>query len=289
MKKIFLILFFFSCPSTIWADATLNKGVENPVCKIKTSMGDIIVELLPEEAPETVKNFVDLAEGRKEFTEIKTDRTSSTTSKRSVELRKAKRPFYDGLIFHRVIKGFMIQGGCPIGDGTGGPGYRFKDEINAVALGLDKIKAVKGKRTHPYLGIRSQIEFQRKIIYPLLRKMGAKTEEDRKALWEEAFKTLPTLTLKDCYENLGYSYDPKLKSRHLVKGVLAMANSGPNTNGSQFFICLVDTPWLDGMHTAFGKVIKGFEVVEEIGKVEVGKKKKPAVDVRIVSIKLEAR
>ena len=158
---------------------------------IKTNHGDIYVELFSDEAPLTVKNFIELAEGRRDFTDPKTGKT-------------VRRPFYDGLIFHRVIKNFMLQGGCPKGDGTGGPGYQFEDEFGPRA---------------------------------------------------------PT------------------------RGVLAMANSGPNTNGSQFFINLVDTPHLAGKHTVFGQVIKGMDVVDEIGIVPVGAGSKPIEDVMIISIR----
>jgi peptidyl-prolyl cis-trans isomerase B (cyclophilin B) len=121
-----------------------------------TSRGPIRVELYPDKAPLTVANFVNLA----------------------------KRGFYDGLSFHRVIPDFMIQGGCPEGSGRGGPGYRFEDETNN-----------------------------------------------------------------------GLSHE---------RGVLSMANAGPNTNGSQFFITHVATPWLDGKHTVFGKVVSGLEVVDAV-------------------------
>ncbi|AER57178.1 peptidylprolyl isomerase [Pseudoxanthomonas spadix] len=121
-----------------------------------TSRGPIQVELYPDKAPLTVANFVNLA----------------------------KRGFYDGLSFHRVIPDFMIQGGCPEGSGRGGPGYRFEDETN---------------------------------------------------------------------NGLGHE-----------RGVLSMANAGPNTNGSQFFITHVATPWLDGKHTVFGKVVSGLEVVDAV-------------------------
>src|SRR5882724_11981698 len=131
----------------------------------ETSQGNIVVRLLENEAPKTVANFVGLAEGTKEFTNEKTG-------------QKVKKPFYDGLIFHRVIPNFMIQGGCPLGTGTGGPGYQFKDEIVA-GIGFDK------------------------------------------------------------------------------KGLLAMANAGPGTNGSQFFITTAATPWLNGHHTIFGEVTEG--------------------------------
>src|SRR5512138_1991332 len=141
----------------------------------KTSMGDIVVKLLPEKAPVTVANFVGLAEGTKEWTDPRSGQ------------KQTGKPLYDGTIFHRVIPDFMIQGGDPLGTGTGGPGFRFQDEI-----GPDN------KFTKP--------------------------------------------------------------------GLLAMANAGRNTNGSQFFITEVPTPHLDRGHTIFGEVVKGFELVPEIAR-----------------------
>jgi peptidyl-prolyl cis-trans isomerase A (cyclophilin A) len=138
----------------------------------KTSMGDIVVKLLPEKAPKTVENFVGLAEGTKEWKDPRSG-------------QMVKKPLYDGTVFHRVIPQFMIQGGDPLGTGTGGPGYRFADEI-----GPDN-----------------------KFSKP---------------------------------------------------GLLAMANAGPNTNGSQFFITEVPTPHLDRGHTIFGEVVKGFDLVPKI-------------------------
>src|SRR5438270_13953441 len=137
----------------------------------ETSQGNIVIRLMEKEAPKTVANFVGLAEGTKEFVNEKTGKSE-------------KRPFYDGLGFHRVIPDFMIQGGCPLGTGTGGPGYKFGDEIN-----------------------------------------------DHK----------------------------------IVRGALAMANAGPDTNGSQFFIVTADAcPWLDGKHTVFGEVRDGMDVVDRL-------------------------
>ena len=138
----------------------------------QTSMGDIVVKLMPQKAPLTVENFVGLAEGTKEWTDPKTG-------------QKVKRPLYDGTVFHRVISQFMIQGGDPLGNGTGGPGYRFGDEI------------------------------------------GPDNRFDR-------------------------------------PGLLAMANAGPNTNGSQFFITEVPTPHLDRGHTIFGEAVKGQDLVAKI-------------------------
>jgi len=153
-----------------------------------TSLGEFEAELYARECPETVWNFVNLAEGRQE-----TDRQGN---------------FYDGLSFHRVIAGFVIQGGCPMGSGTGGPGYRFEDE-----------------------------------------------------------------------------FDPSL--RHDGEGILSMANAGPGTNGSQFFITLGPTPHLDDRHSVFGKVVKGMAVVKQIGSVQTGPMDKPVepVIMNAVSIK----
>jgi peptidyl-prolyl cis-trans isomerase A (cyclophilin A) len=248
----------------------------NPVAVIKTSMGEIHVELFEDECPKTVANFLGLATGTKEFTDPQTK-------------EKVKRPFYDGLIFHRVIKGFVIQGGCPLGNGRGGPGYRFEDEINANDLGLDKMKVIEGGRPHPWLQIRDQRDFQMKVIMPLVKQMGyttqAEIQANMEAINQKLQATVPNLTVKDFLENLGYEYHTGHKSHAPKKGVIAMANSGPNTNGSQFFITLDDTPPLTGKHTVFGHVIKGMDVVEKIGEVQVGEGAKPVEDVKIVSIR----
>jgi cyclophilin family peptidyl-prolyl cis-trans isomerase len=146
---------------------------------MKTSEGDIVLELFDEDAPKTVGNFKQLA----------------------------GQGFYDGLIFHRVIPDFMIQGGCPEGTGTGGPGYTFEDEIN-----------------------------QHKV----------------------------------------------------VRGALAMANAGPNTNGSQFFIVTTDeAPWLDGKHTVFGEVREGMDVVNKIGTTKTDARDRPVEPIGIATIELE--
>ncbi len=246
--------------------------VKDPNCLIKTNKGDIVVRLFASEAPKTVANFIGLAEGTKEFIDPKTN-------------DKVKRPYYDGLIFHRVIKDFMIQGGCPLGTGTGSPGYKFEDEINAEALGLQTMKAISEKgQPHQWLMVRSQQDFQRMVIQPLFRAMGITSQEQLDQRREELNERVKTLTLKDVYTNLGYKYNDKLESHAPKRGVLAMANSGPNTNGSQFFINLIDTPWLTGKHTVFGEVVKGMDVVDAIGQVPVGEGSKPVEPVTIISI-----
>jgi peptidyl-prolyl cis-trans isomerase A (cyclophilin A) len=159
---------------------------------LTTTQGTVTVRLFPDYAPKTVRNFVELAEGGKEWTN-------------PVTRVKSKDKLYDGTIFHRVITNFMIQGGDPLGNGTGGPGYKFGDEIHPD-LRFDK----------PYL--------------------------------------------------------------------LAMANSGPGTNGSQFFITTVPTPWLTGKHTIFGEVIGGADVVDNISRVQTVPGDRPVTDVVLQSV-----
>lgn len=158
---------------------------------IKTTQGDIIVRLEHEKTPVTVANFVSLAEGTNPFV--------------SEEYKEKK--YYDGLLFHRVMADFMIQGGDPTGTGTGYPGYRFKDEI------VDSL-------------------------------------------------------------------------RHDRAGILSMANGGPKTNGSQFFITLKPTPWLDGKHTVFGEVVEGMPVVDSIGVVETSDRDRPLTDVVMKTVEI---
>ena len=165
-----------------------REDLERPIAVFETSLGNFEAELYAKSCPETVWNFINLAEGRQE-----TAREGN---------------FYDGLTFHRVIEGFVIQGGCPQGTGTGGPGYQFKDE-----------------------------------------------------------------------------FDPKL--RHDSEGLLSMANAGPNTNGSQFFITLAATPHLDNRHSVFGKVIKGLDVVNKIGSVQTGPGDRPLEPVTMNRVRIQ--
>jgi peptidyl-prolyl cis-trans isomerase A (cyclophilin A) len=162
---------------------------------LTTTQGTVTVRLFPDHAPKTVRNFVELAEGGKEWVN-------------PVTRAKSKDKLYDGTIFHRVITNFMIQGGDPLGNGTGGPGYQFGDEIHPD-LRFDK----------PY--------------------------------------------------------------------VLAMANAGPGTNGSQFFITTVPTPWLTGKHTIFGEVIGGADVVDQISRVPTVPGDRPVTDVVLQSVTIQ--
>ena len=160
-----------------------------------TSLGNIVIRLEEQRAPNTVKNFVGLAMGTQEFTDPRSGETRRGT------------PYYDGTIFHRVIPDFMIQGGDPLGRGTGGPGYKFADEF------------------HPEL-------------------------------------------------------------RHTGPGVLSMANSGPSTNGSQFFITERATPHLDNRHSVFGFAIAGADVVGKIARVQRGERDRPVKDVVLQKVEI---
>ena len=163
---------------------------------INTSEGAIVCRLFEKDAPKTVANFVDLAEGKRDWTHPSTG-------------KKSKDRLYDGTIFHRVIPSFMIQGGDPMGSGMGGPGYKFEDETKGSSHRFDK------------------------------------------------------------------------------PGKLAMANSGPNTNGSQFFITVAPTEWLTGKHTIFGEVVEGYDVVEKISEVPRGGQDRPKKDVVLQSVTIE--
>lgn len=256
-----LFVLALGCEKQIEFDQPLNDE-QNPVVLMQTTSGDIYIELFEKDAPKTVANFIGLAEGTKEFTDPKTKET-------------VKRPFYDGLKLHRVIKNFMMQGGCPLGTGTGDPGYKFEDEINAAALGLDTLKVTQKQ--------------SRDVQVYIAKKYNIKSQDDWTAnalKIQEDMRTIGEISLVDLYTGVGYDYDSSLHSHNLKRGVIAMANSGPNTNGSQFFINQIDTPWLNGKHTVFGQVVKGMVVVDAICNAPVNKQTQPDPEIKIISVKV---
>ena len=227
---------------------------------MKTNYGDIEIELFNDIAPKTVENFLGLAEGTKEWF----DKSSNS---------KVKKPFYDGLIFHRVIKDFMIQGGCPEGTGTGGPGYSFEDECYETG------EPISGKITDDKIGL----DLFNQIIAPYL---GSTPSPDKDIL-EIANKCVELQSVEPLKANDIEYYLEKTGNKVFTKkgklkapvdfGTICMANSGPNTNGSQFFIVTKKDgcDWLNGKHTVFGKVIKGMEVVQTIENLAKDQNDKP--------------
>ncbi|MBU45406.1 MAG: peptidylprolyl isomerase [Spirochaetaceae bacterium] len=222
------------------ADVPDRKGM---FAVIHTDKGDLIVELFPEAAPKTVENFVKLSNDG----------------------------FYDGIIFHRVIPQFMAQTGDPEGTGRGGPGYKFEDEISAKALGLDEMKA--GEKGY----------YNRQISQIVVDKLGIQSQQEFNQRMNEIQRQADQLSEKSAEEILtmaGYSFNNDLPSIPAKKGALGMANSGPNTNGSQFFINQVETPHLNGLHTFFGQLEeKSFPVLNEIIAAENGNSKIESVEI----------
>jgi cyclophilin family peptidyl-prolyl cis-trans isomerase len=249
------------------------ESTANPLVLIQTTRGDLVVELFPAEAPRTVENFLALAEGTKPFLDPATG-------------TQVQHPFYDGLAFHRIVAGFVIQGGSPTGGGDGGPGFTVPDEINAVSLGLDQMPMIDAEGyPHPLLGIADQAAFQQTILKPLYENMGIRSEADIAARSSEIETRLRGMSLKTFYELLGYRYNENGLSRAPLRGMLAMAGSGPGTAGSQFFITLADAPWLVGRHTVFGKLRAGQTVLDTIGRVPVDAQQRPLEPVTILLVR----
>lgn len=252
--------------------APVEEKAPNPMALIKTSMGDIKLELFADECPKTVANFLGLADGTLAFSDMKTG-------------QKVTRPFYDNINFHRVIPNFMAQGGCPLGTGSGGPGFQFEDEINANALGLDKVLAMQNGQPNRALLIQSQEQFQREVVQVAIKKLGIKTQEEFETRKEELNAALNALTLKEIFVNMGYKYNETRGSHAMSRGTIAMANSGANTNGSQFFLNMVDNDYLNGKHTVFGRIVEGMDVVDAMQKVKMDQGNKPIEPITIKSIR----
>lgn len=248
---------------------------ENPVVIIHTTMGDVTCELLPKSAPKTVANFLGLAEGTREFID-------------PADGKPVKRRYYDGGLFFRVIPEFMVQTGDPTNTGGGGPGYSFEDELSATALGLDSqpapmdgriIEKIAKRKIQEKYGIRDQASYQAAVD-----KVGAEAiDKAFQAIGNEIAARAQKMTARQLFAEEGYAYQDTLPSFPVTAGVLAMANAGPNTNGSQFFITEVDYPSLTGRHTVFGRVLSGLDVVRKITHV-ARNGERPVEDVVLTSI-----
>lgn len=259
-KTLNSMLLFCACyltPLLAMADASSARSVMedpgNPLMLISTSRGDIFLEMLRQEAPNNVQHFMSLAAGEIEILDAVTN--------------TGLRPrYYDGMRFHRVIPGFIIQAGSPAYHSLGAPGMALADEINADALGLNRANVMNPDSTfNPLLDIGSKAEFDADILRPLYRNLGIDSVTELVARQEEVLRTLQSMTVKTAYENQGFRYRSAAPTRPISRGVVALANQGPNTNGAEFFISLTDAQWLSGKYTVIGRVVEGMEVVDAIG------------------------
>lgn len=229
----------------------------NPLLEMSTSQGSIYIELFPNEAPGNVANFIALAAGEIELVDPATN--------------TGFRPrYFDGMRFHRVIPDFVIQAGSPSYNPLGAPAEILRDEINADYLGLDQELVLNPNGSfNRLLNIQSKADFENIILAPLYRSMGIETDSELLDKQNEVLDTLQQMSVKNAYENLGYRFRADYPSRKVSRGVMALANSGPDDNGPEFFISLADSEWLTGKHTVIGKVVEGMDVVDNIGNFPV--------------------
>lgn len=233
---------------------------ENVNLTMKTNLGDIELELYRDLTPQTVNNFIGLAQGTKEWKDPATGQMVNT-------------PFYNGLVFHRVIGDFMIQGGCPLGTGTGGPGYRFEDEFPGTEAQLSG--ELKSEEDAMFV--------YEQVIIPYLQNTPQPAIEisnlQQQCYVAQSIKPIMEHPVEYYLEKTGYQGNLMKKDLALTVdyGTICMANSGPNTNGSQFFIVTKKEGcnWLNGKHTVFGKVTAGMNVVHKIENLATDKKDKP--------------
>ena len=232
---------------------------QNPLLLLSTSQGEIYVELFPAEAPNNVANFMALAAGEIEF--ISTESGVETSS---------WPHYFNGMRFHRVVPGFAIQAGSPFFHLLGAPAETFADEINADFLGLDREFALNPDGSfNSLLNISDQDDFKNKILLPLYRKMGIEDEKDLITRQYDILAQLQELTVKAAYQNQGYSYRSNRPGRGISRGIMALANTGPDSNGPEFFISLAQADSLNGRYTVIGKVVEGLDVVDTIGKTAI--------------------
>lgn len=229
----------------------------NPLLQFDTSRGDIFIELLPREAPENVANVLALVRGEKEIE----DPDSGFVFRPN---------YYDGQRFHRVIPDFLIQTGASVNHPLGAPGDTLADEINANSLGLDRqLVLLPGGAINPILDINDRSEFEDEVLEYLLADMDIDSEDELMEEQERLFSRLRSLSIKQLYELQGYTYHSRYPTRPILRGTVALANSGPDSNSAEFFIALNDSPSLNGKYTVIGKVVEGLEVVDAIASTAI--------------------
>ena len=254
-----------------------NKKIEykdKMYAEIVTNHGTMKVELWHDKAPKTVENFIGLAMGTKEWTNPKSGAKSTDN-------------FYDGLIFHRVIKDFMIQGGCPVGNGTGGPGFQFEDECYDTAGAKEIADAIATVEEADLVLRQLIVPYLRSTPDPNKELLAVIQERERTQSYDPIMKKPVSFFKKATGNNTPVMTRGALKAK-VEYGTICMANSGPNTNGSQFFIVTKKDgcPWLDGKHTVFGKIVEGMDVAEKIQSQKTAAGDKPAEDVTIKKIRV---
>ncbi|MAK94206.1 MAG: hypothetical protein CMQ69_06315 [Gammaproteobacteria bacterium] len=225
----------------------------NPLMLVSTSAGPIYIEMLPAEAPENVARFIEFTVG-----EVPLSETDSTLT--------ASPRYYNGSQFHRVIPNFIIQAGSPEHNAHGRPRDYLADEINASALGLDRLPVIlQAGEINPILNTDSQQEFASRVLEPLYQQLGIDSTEQLQTEESAIIDALQSLTVMRLYEYEGYRYQSRYPTRAITRGIVALANDGPNRNGPEFFISLSDAPWLDGRYTVIGRVVEGMETADGIG------------------------
>ena len=251
-----LLIFSLFIPLQSSADETSARAAmensNNPLVLVTTGAGNIYLEMLPAEAPANVQNFLDLAAGEVEIVDRQSGRSFTPR-------------YYDGMTFHRAVPGLLIQAGSPAENVFGNPPETLIDEINANSLGLDRMPAVLPDGSfNPILQIGDREDLEELVLIPLYRAMGIGSAEEINRRQFEIDQQLRELTVKQVYQNFGYRYTERFQTRPIGRGTVALANSGPNTNGPEFFIALSPAEWLNGRYTVIARVVEGMDVVERI-------------------------
>ncbi len=259
MRHLILAAILLILPAGAAADAVsaaaAMENPANPLVLINTETGPIHIELLAGEAPANVANFLSLME------------PGEATPPGTIP---GIRGYYDGMRFHRVIPGLLIQAGSPALHEGGREFATLDDEINAASLGLhEQAVLFDNGEFNPRLGIRDKDDFDEILLRPLYRRLGVAGNAEVASRQDEILSALTEMSLRDAYAQFGYRYRGGTATRALRRGVLALANRGPDDNGPEFFILLADTPHLDGKHTVIGRVVEGMATADRIGTTAV--------------------